>query len=97
MPAGVQERAREAVRVGDEDDGRRAEPDHHVLARLTQLVDVPGAHPLAGEDLVQLPVQDVVIRERRARELRGALQREQGPLDRLEGKGQLGHGAANRI
>jgi len=84
VPAGVAERPRQPVVVGDDDHGVRAELDGQEVPALAQRGDVARAHPLAGEQVRELPLGHAGVGERGARELGRALERQAGALDGVE-------------
>ena len=76
VPAGVQERAREAVVVADHEHALAADVERQVLPALAHLVDVTGADPAAAEQIGTFPLEDGGVRERRAGQHRRLLQRQ---------------------
>ena len=81
VPAGVQERAREAVLVADDDDAFSTGLDLEESSSFRHLLDVPGADPAASEEVGPLPLQDGGIGEGLAGQLGGALERQQRALE----------------
>ena len=81
VPAGVQERARQAVLVADDDDALSTGLDFEESSAFRHLLDVARADPAAREEVGTLPLQDGRVRERGAGQLRGPLERQQRALD----------------
>ena len=80
VAADVEERARDPVLAGDDDDAVGADLARHELARLVDRGDVADADP-AAEDLVDLPLEHPLIGERRGRQHRRLLDRLQRARD----------------
>ncbi len=81
VPAGVQERAREAVVVAHDEHRFPTHIDMHELSALRHLFSVPCANPPMLEKVGTFPLKHRWVGERRSGELRGLLQRHQGALD----------------
>ena len=75
VPADVVKGARDAVLAADDEEALVADLAHHPRAGLGDRRDVGCADPPAPEELVQLPIEHGLVRERGRREHRRALER----------------------
>jgi hypothetical protein len=97
VAAGVEERVRLAVVVGHHEHALAPDLDHDEVAALAQLIGVRDGDPAAHQDVLELPLQDAVVREGSAGQRGRAFERFARALQLADRQGQrrvaYGHGS----